>query len=37
MKLPNPRKATLRKLTDPHSGIPIDNGLVLWFPGNPNN
>ena len=30
---PAPRKATLARLRDPGSGAPIDEGLVLWFPG----
>lgn len=31
--LPPPRSAALRPLTDPESGAPIDQALVLWFPG----
>jgi tRNA modification GTPase len=31
--LPPPRVATLRKLTDPVRGEPLDEALVLWFPG----
>lgn len=30
---PAPRHAALRRLHDPASGEPIDQGLVLWFPG----
>ena len=29
---PAPRHAVLRRLHDPRSGDPIDEGLVLWFP-----
>jgi len=32
-KLPDPRKATLKKLYDPMSDRIIDHGIVLWFPG----
>ena len=28
-----PRKAVLTGFTDPKTGSPIDQGLVLWFPG----
>ena len=31
-QLPAPRTATLRRLSDPASGEPIDEALVLWFP-----
>jgi tRNA modification GTPase len=31
--LPAPRRATLRRLIDPATGEPIDQVLVLWFPG----
>jgi tRNA modification GTPase len=31
--LPQPRRASLRKLTDPSSGGLLDRGLVLWMPG----
>ena len=31
--LPTPRRASLRRLTDPGSGRPIDRALVLWLPG----
>jgi tRNA modification GTPase len=31
--LPKPRVATLRKLSDPETGQPIDHALVLFFPG----
>jgi tRNA modification GTPase len=30
--LPQPRRASLRKLADPRSGALLDSGLVLWFP-----
>lgn len=30
---PAPRRATLRTLRDPRSGEPLDQALVLWFPG----
>ena len=30
--LPGPRRATLRQLSDPSSGEPIDRSLVLFFP-----
>lgn len=30
--VPPPRSATLRQLSDPSSGDPIDRGLVLFFP-----
>ena len=32
-ELPQPRKAVLRKLSDPVTGDTIDHSLVLWFPG----
>lgn len=32
-ELPSPRKAVLRKLSDPETGDTIDHSLVLWFPG----
>jgi hypothetical protein len=32
-ELPQPRKAVLRKLSDPANGDTIDHSLVLWFPG----
>lgn len=31
--LPTPRKASLRRVVDPHSGDPLDSALILWFPG----
>lgn len=31
--LPAPRLATLATLGDPADGAPLDQGLVLWFPG----
>ncbi|XP_053441571.1 tRNA modification GTPase GTPBP3, mitochondrial isoform X2 [Nycticebus coucang] len=31
--LPPARKASLRLLSDPRSGEPLDRALVLWFPG----
>ncbi|XP_063084146.1 tRNA modification GTPase GTPBP3, mitochondrial isoform X1 [Cavia porcellus] len=31
--LPRPRRASLRLLSDPRSGAPLDRALVLWFPG----
>jgi len=30
---PPPRRASLRLLTDPRDGAPIDQALTLWFPG----
>lgn len=30
---PEPRRAALRRLRDPHDGAAIDEALVLWFPG----
>ena len=30
---PTPKKATLRRLYDPDTGIVLDHGLILWFPG----
>lgn len=32
-KLPPPRRASLRTLRDPKSGVDLDQALVLWFPG----
>ena len=32
-RVPEPRKATLARVRDPHSGEVIDEGLALWFPG----
>jgi tRNA modification GTPase len=31
--LPSPRRAALRRLIDPASGVEIDRALVLWLPG----
>jgi tRNA modification GTPase len=31
--LPEPRRASLRRLKDPATGGILDDGLVLWFPG----
>ncbi|XP_063609040.1 tRNA modification GTPase GTPBP3, mitochondrial-like [Penaeus indicus] len=31
--LPEPRKATLRRIIHPNTGEGLDHGLVLWFPG----
>lgn len=31
--LPDPRRASLRRLRDPRDGALLDRGLVLWFPG----
>ncbi|WP_157215081.1 tRNA uridine-5-carboxymethylaminomethyl(34) synthesis GTPase MnmE [Flavisphingomonas formosensis] len=31
--VPRPRFATLRRISDPASGLMLDHGLVLWFPG----
>lgn len=31
--LPAPRRATRGRLRTPESGVPLDDGLVLWFPG----
>ena len=31
--LPEPRRASLRRLSDPATGGVLDDGLVLWFPG----
>ena len=31
--VPEPRRASLRRLRDPNSGEDIDQALVLWFPG----
>jgi tRNA modification GTPase len=33
---PAKRRASLRQLVDPFTGIPVDQTLVLWFPG-PNS
>src|SRR3546814_2643657 len=33
IKLPPPRRATLRTLFDPRDGQARDRGLLLWFPG----
>ncbi|XP_050538936.1 tRNA modification GTPase GTPBP3, mitochondrial [Daktulosphaira vitifoliae] len=32
-KLPEPRKAYLKKIIDPITREHLDNGLLLWFPG----
>ena len=32
-RMPAPREALLARLRDPASGEPIDDALVLWFPG----
>lgn len=32
-KLPEPRRAALRRLRDPNSQAVLDEALVLWFPG----
>lgn len=32
-RLPRPRTASLRRLRDPRDGEPLDEALVLWFPG----
>ena len=32
-RLPAPRTALLRSITDPRSKQLLDRGLVLWFPG----
>jgi hypothetical protein len=32
-ELPEARKAVLRKLVDPVSGLALDHALALWFPG----
>lgn len=29
---PDPRRASLRRLTDPHDGALLDQALTLWFP-----
>ncbi|MBU6371842.1 MAG: tRNA uridine-5-carboxymethylaminomethyl(34) synthesis GTPase MnmE [Alphaproteobacteria bacterium] len=29
---PKPRQAVLRRLTDPKTGVALDDALVLWFP-----
>lgn len=31
--LPEPRRASLRRLRVPETGMVLDDGLVLWFPG----
>lgn len=31
--LPPARRASLRRLIDPHDGVELDRALVLWFPG----
>lgn len=31
--LPEPRRASLRRLKEPEGGAVLDDGLVLWFPG----
>src|SRR5262245_56790928 len=31
--LPEPRRASLRRIRDPQNGETIDGGLVLWLPG----
>jgi tRNA modification GTPase len=31
--LPDPRRLTLRVLREPGSGLPLDQALVVWFPG----
>ncbi len=31
--LPKPRLASFRRLCDPVTGDPLDDGLALWFPG----
>jgi tRNA modification GTPase len=32
--MPEPRVATLRRITDPRTGEPLDRALVLWFSGS---
>ena len=32
-ELPEPRKATLRKINDINTSELIDEGIILWFPG----
>ncbi|MEY4269450.1 MAG: tRNA uridine-5-carboxymethylaminomethyl(34) synthesis GTPase MnmE [Pseudomonadota bacterium] len=32
-RMPTPRRASLRTLTDPATGAPLDQALTLWFPG----
>ncbi|WP_353229370.1 tRNA uridine-5-carboxymethylaminomethyl(34) synthesis GTPase MnmE [Novosphingobium sp.] len=32
-RLPEPRRAVLRRLVDPRDGAELDSALVLWFPG----
>jgi tRNA modification GTPase len=32
-KLPQPRRATLMRLTNPYDGLVLDQALLLWFPG----
>src|SRR5687768_16162808 len=31
--LPRPRRASLRRLSDPRDGAPLDRALLLWLPG----
>ena len=33
-EVPQPRKAVLRKISDPLTRDTIDHSLVLWFPGS---
>ncbi|MEQ8746380.1 tRNA uridine-5-carboxymethylaminomethyl(34) synthesis GTPase MnmE [Pyruvatibacter sp.] len=33
VRLPSPRRATVRTLTDPETGDMLDKALVLWLPG----
>lgn len=30
---PTPRRAVLRTITDPQTGVPLDRALILWLPG----
>src|SRR6202165_1798509 len=32
-RLPEPRRASLARLRDPATGVVLDEGLALWFPG----
>ena len=32
-RVPEPRRAALAKVTDPASGVLLDEALALWFPG----
>lgn len=32
--LPKPRRACLNKIVDPMTNEQLDNGIILWFPGN---